>query len=836
MLSIKALFFLSGVCALVYQVVWLRMLVLVFGLSVFAVTTVLTAFMAGLALGSLAFGRLLERRGRPLRAYAWLELGVGLVALGFPELLGAVDRLYGGLALEFGWGTWVSGLLRFLICLLLLLVPTTLMGATLPALSAFAVRSDARIGREIGSLYAVNTLGAAAGCALAAFVLLERLGVQDTLRWTAAVNLAIAAAGFVLSRAEVVRAAPSTAGLPTPGRPGRTSPVARAVFWGFALSGFAALGYEVVWTRLLSTLLSSTTTQSLSLILVAYLVGLAAGGAVGAGMADRFVRLPALFGGLQLLLGLYGMASVVVLGGLPAIVRRLEALPSWGAHVGRQFVVASALILAPTFLMGLAFPLANRVHVRTPNRVGRRVGDVYAANTLSAIAGAALTGFALIPLLGTQRSLTLLGAINLAVGVGVLLLASDPSLRVRVGAIALALATAFGLLIVIPADQVPRTLAGRVPGARLLHWSEGAAGTVTVYETPGGDRMLRINGADEVPTHHGAIQIFRLLGTLPFVAVPRVEDALVVAFGGGITLAAVEAQSPTRLRCVEVVPGVVEGSRHFERYNNAVFSRIGSPRLELIVDDGRNYIARRAGRHDVIVIDATHPATADSWLLYTEDFYRLCRDRLTPQGALAQWVPMHGLSAEDFRMIARGFRAVFPHATLWITEHYAVLLATPERLTLDADRLRRSLDRGGASLDEVDLGDAVSFLGTLGLDEEALGRYVGNGPTNTDDRPWIGFADRFRGGSQSGLPAMLSVGPHRIARLPRGLVVGGDRELLARTNRRLDAGRAAFAGAVMARLGQRERALEWFGKALAIDADEPGARRALAELGRASAE
>ncbi len=827
--AIRALFFLSGLCALVYQIVWLRMLVLVFGLSVFAVTTVLTAFMAGLALGSFGFGRLIDRRGRPLRAYAFLELGVGLVALGFPEILGAVERFYVSLAPGLGSGSWVSGLVRFIICFSLLLVPTTLIGATLPALSAFAVRSESRIGREIGGLYTVNTLGAAVGCALAAFVLLERLGVQTTIRWTAVVNLAIAAASFYLARGEPTGSAiPSLADEAAP-RPA----VARAVFWGFALSGFAALGYEVVWTRLLSILLSSTTTQSLSLILVAYLVGLAAGGAAGARLVDRVTRLPALFGLLQLLLGLYGIASVVILGALPAIIERLEALPSWGAHVGRQFVVASVLILAPTFLMGLTFPIASRIHVRRCERVGRHLGDVYAVNTLGAILGAFLTGFVLIPLLGTQRSLTALGLVNLGVGVVVLLLASEPARRARLGAALLAALAAVVLWIAIPTDAVPRTLARSVPGARLLHFSEETAGTVTVYESPGGERLLKVNGAEEVPTNYGAVQIFRLLGTLPFVAVPRVDDALVIAFGGGITLASVEAQSPGRLRCVEMVPGVVQGARLLNHYNNEVASRVGTPGLELVVDDGRNWIASHTERHDVIVIDATHPATADSWVLYTEDFYRICRNRLTPEGALAQWVPMHGLSGEDFRMIVRSFRAVFPHATLWVTRQYAVMLATGTPLSIDGARLSDRLARANASLTEVDLGDPVSFLGTLGLDEFALARFAGSGPTNTDDRPWISFTDRFRGGSQSGIPAMLALEPHLVTRFPSGQLKAAD-DLPANVDRRLAAGRASFSGAIALRLGQRERARARFREALAIDPGEPGARRALTGLAEAT--
>jgi len=294
--AILALFFLSGACTLVYEIAWVRMFVLVFGTSVYAVSTVLSAFMAGLALGSALFGRVADRRGNALRLYAWLELGIGLFALAFPFILSRLDSLY---TVLYGWlqgSPAAFAAARFALSFLVLLVPATLMGATLPVLSRFAVRGLGRLGRGVGLLYALNTFGAVTGCALTAFVLLEQLGVRGSTTLAALVNIAIAAVAFLLARRvdggeADARAAGGTKSrrrpAPSANEPSAIPPLAaRAVFWGFALSGFAALGYEVAWTRLLGVVLRLTTNQSLSTILITFLFGLAVGGAIGARYAD----------------------------------------------------------------------------------------------------------------------------------------------------------------------------------------------------------------------------------------------------------------------------------------------------------------------------------------------------------------------------------------------------------------------------------------------------------------------------------------------------------------------------------------------------------------------
>ena len=817
------------------------MLVPVFGMSVFAVSTVLTVFMAGLALGSWWFGRLIDRGGRAVRVYAWLELGIGIFALAFPLILAKLDVLYTFFYRQTGGSDYAFALVRFSICFAVLLVPTTLMGGTLPVLSKFVVRRMDRAGRRIGTLYAINTFGATLGCAAAAYVLLEQFGTRGTTYVAAAGNLLVAAIAFGLGR-ERARSSESSdddgAGRAR-GAEGAASATSRAmarrVLWAFALSGFAALGYEVVWTRLLTIVLNITTIQSVSTILIAFLFGLAFGSATGSWIVDRVKALPALFGCIELALGLFGLVSVAAFSAVPGILDSMGSIPAWWGHMLRLFAVAFGVMLIPTFLMGMLFPVATRIYVTGLRNLGSGVGTIYAANTTGAIFGAFATGFVFIPLLGTQASVFLLAGLNIAIGASILLISPEPR---RVGK----LVVLGGLLLptlltaaLLPSKHLVDVLGASEPGSTLIFHDEDTGGTVTVHGFPDGLRLLKVNGAGEVPTDRASIRTFRLLGNLPMLLHADPREILVIAFGGGITLGAVELHQPDRLDCVEVVPGVFEASRHFARYNRSIFERLDQPPLEVVVDDGRNHVLRTDRRYDVIISDATHPGTADSWILYTEEFYRLCRERLEAGGMMAQWLPLHGLSAEGHRIILRTFRQVFPHATLWLTRGYSVLLATPERLHVDHEELTRRLSRDdvASSLFEVDLNDPASFLSALALDEEGFAGYSGSGKINTDDRPHVSLVDRSRAGTAAGLPALAALVPHLVQHVDPlwQFEDESDRQSVAR---RFLSRTHFFRADVALRTGDRRTAKQELQRARVVDPDERWAARMIQGLRAAS--
>lgn len=785
---VPCLFFLSGACGLVYQVVWARMLVVVFGATVLAVSTVLSAFMAGLALGSFLFGRYVDGRGagggfgRPLRVFALLEAGVGLYALVFPALAAEIGSSAALVQALGPGGGALAPILRFVITFLLLLVPTTLMGATLPVLSKFVVRRLAGAGPGVGLLYGINTLGAVAGVVLVTFVLMEALGLKGSTWVVAAANFTVAALALLLDRRLTAPAA--EAGLQPAGAPGISPPapppeaepaadpapgtglepargpgslpsqqaaepvpayLVTAVVAAFGLSGFAALGYEVAWLRLFIVSFGVNTHYEFSIILIAFLLGIS----LGSLACSRYLRaerdLPVLFGTMEVLIGLVGLCSVSLFAWWPEWSGWIQRADTWWSHRLGIFAVSFAIMLVPTLLMGALFPVVSRINTPGLGRLGRGVGDAYAVNSLGAIAGAAATGFALVPAFGTEGAFKLLGLVNVAAGLVVLgLHQRHRPLRRNKAVAAGALALSLAALVLAPKDVLRGIVEPRRPGAELVFYREGREGVVTVAAEPG-YREMRFNRGSQVPTDYGSFQVFRLLGHLPLLLHEDPREVLVVALGGGIALGAVAQHDLTRVDCVEMVPDMVAAARQeYGTFNHRVLEGLEERPIHISFDDGRNHLLASGRRYDVITGDATHPTSTDSWILYTRDFYELCRSRLKEGGIFVQWLPFHGLLVDDFRTVLRTFGSVFEHATLWRTNHYSVMVGTAGPLRVDLAELEARYDRPEVreSLEEADLGTPLDVLSCFLLDEDSFAAYVGEGPVNTDDHPHLSFASR----------------------------------------------------------------------------------------------
>ena len=335
-------------------------------------------------------------------------------------------------------------------------------------------------------------------------------------------------------------------------------------------------------------------------------------------------------------------------------------------------------------------------------------------------------------------------------------------------------------------------------------------------------------------TDFAAMQTFRMLGNLPMLLHGAAEEVVVVAFGGGVTLGAAENHAPKRLQCVEVVPAVFDAAHYFADYNNSISQRFDSERLRLIPGDGRNHLLRTTDRYDVIIADATHPTTADSWLLYTEEFYRLCQSRLRAGGIMAQWVPTHGLTVDEYRIVLRTFQSVFPHASVWLNEIYTIVLATPEPLSIDLAKLRQAqaIPAVQTSLAAYDIGDPVSLLSLLALDAQAVTRYAGRGRLNTDGHAPVGYLrDADVGKEMTGAAVLESLAPHLVRSATGWLPAGAaDRDLRAGLDKRLEARAQTVRGVAAMLTGDRRNAQLSFWRAQAIDPTEITASRLLEVL------
>jgi len=757
---VLGLFFLSGISGLLYEVAWTRMLHLLFGDTVLAVSTVLTAFMAGLALGSFWVGRRVDARPRVLGLYAALEVGIAMSAVLLPLALAALTPLYVWLHRQLGEAAGLFDLVRFALAFGLLCVPTSLMGATLPVLSRYMVRRQATLGWNVGALYALNTAGAVIGCFAAGYVLLGRVGLSRTVWIGAAMNLAVALAVWLgRRRMEAVEAPAATASGATPSvaspaggdnPAGGDDPVRRRVLLAFGLSGVAALSYEVIWTRALAFFIGNST-YAFSAMLTTFLCGLAIGSLLGARLSDRAPRPVALLGALHVAIGVYGALTIAILGhvfyGLDAWWEGFSNA-YWGMPVWLTFVKTFAVILPPTLAMGAAFPLVSRIVAGSPGSIGRGVGTAYACNTLGAIAGAWLSGFVAIPLLGLRGSLVTTSL--LSIGVGGLLLASAAVRRRRQ---ALVYAGVVAVLVAVVA-ATPRLrfadIAGE-PEKETLHYEEGVAGVVKVATDAYDRKLLSINGWSvagtgtpnpEVALVNDYPEVQKMLAHLPMLLHPAPRDALVIGFGaGGTTWSLSRHVALARIDVVEFVPGVIRAAGFFPEVNHGV---LADPRVRVAIDDGRNYLLVTPRTYDVVSVDTLDPKHAGNGNLYTREFYALSRAVLRPGGIFVQWLPYHQVDNESLKLIARTFQHVFPEATLWLNRFkgYALLVGTLGPLAVDVARLEARFRDPAVQRDlaEVHVATPWQFLEGFTMGPATLRRYTaGSARLNTYDRPSVEF-------------------------------------------------------------------------------------------------
>lgn len=744
--------FLSGVAALVYQVLWTRELGLVFGHTVAAVSTVLATFMAGLGLGSaLAAGRAdrLTPAGRPW-VFAGLELGIAACGLAFPLVREAAPPL--GLLLQRA-GDDAPALLaasRLLLSAALLLIPTLLMGATLPVLAARLAPAAARTGSAAGFLYAANAAGAVAGSLAAPLLLLPRLGVRGATAAAAVLNVA-AALVLVATRGLATGAlSPPPAGR---AKKARIQPKGEAetlgtplVFAVVALSGMAALADEVAWTRVL-VLLIGPTAYAFAFVVAAVIAGLALGSAAAAWIRAR----RPLAAGLAVVQFLAAFASLGVVHAVAALPLRVGELVRDNADrmdrlLGLELAGVFALLLAPCLCFGAAFPLAVGALAGRGEAPGRAVGRAYAWNTAGAIAGALLAGFVVLPRWGSRSTLLAAAAVHALAGV----LALVPLRGARRWMLAVGAPVLFAFAAGRAASWDRELLAGGVykygayrtgipledelRSGDLTYYREGALATVSVKRL--GSRLsLAVDGKIDA-TSAGDMLTQRLLAHVPLLLHPRPERVCVVGLGSGVTAGSALAHPVRALDAVEISPEVVEAAALFRHVNRDVLS---DPRLRVRVADARNHLLAGREQYDVVISEPSNPWMAGVSSLFTRDFFRLARGRLAPGGLFCQWTHIYNMRGEELRTIVGGFVDVFPEAALFLVNEGDVLLVGGNgvRPALDQDALPRRLAHEPVrrDLDEVGLRSPYGFASLFAMETPGLAAWARDAPRHTDDRP-----------------------------------------------------------------------------------------------------
>lgn len=747
----------TGAAGLVYEVVWNRVLALEMGNTAQSLAVLLSVFMGGLALGAWLGSRLAGASPRPLRLYGLLELGLGAYCLALPLLIDAAAPLF-GLAYRSLLGVPLAYVaVQAVILGGLLLVPTTLMGATLPVLVRHIVRRDARLAGGVGLLYALNSGGAAAGALLTGYVALPALGVSATMGVAIAINLAVGTTCVLLARGvpplALPRAATTVAEPLTGGQ--------RVLLAGFAVSGAAAMVYQVAWTRALALAIGSYS-YAFTAITAAFILGLTVGSAVLGWLGDRrgarFV-----LAALPVAVGVTAAWTVGAIADLPVLVtRRIMAAESFGARTFGEFGAVLGIVFAPTFCMGGMLPVVVRVLARSCSGAAPAVGRAYAANTVGAIAGAAACGFLLIPWLGMRASI-LLGAV-LSGAVGGLFAAQVAWPRGVAGAITASLAAlalpsiaAFAAptwersvltsgpffqarWLAAEGDGTADAIRRRMESVPILFYREDATAVVTVTrDLTDGQLRLQVGGKSEAVARN-ATQAW--LGHLSLLLRPAARSALVVGLGSGQTLAAVAAHRQLEaIDCIEISPAVVEAVRTC--LHDVHGAALEDPRVRMLVGDGRAHLEHSRRTYDVVVSQPGNPWLAGSAGLFTREAFDAMRRRLAPGGLACTWCQGASVPLASFRAVCASWAETFPYASVWgaRTGGDYLLLGSEEPLAVEYDQIGKALLRPelASEMRALGLPTVAHFMGYLVTDRAGLRRACAGTAPNLDDTMRVEF-------------------------------------------------------------------------------------------------
>jgi spermidine synthase len=753
-------FFLSGAAGLIYQVAWGKSLGLIFGHTVYAITTVLSVFMAGLAAGSAWLGRWAEAQERPITLYARIEFLIAAAgALSLVGLAGVRWLYVASYPVISNWQPLLVAL-RFFGAALVLLVPTFLMGGTLPILVAGVVRNSDELGSRVSQLYWINTLGAVTGTLLCGFVLLPGLGLQLTVEFAVALNIG---AGLVALRL-AVGSEPTVRKAKTASSDGKSYSSAdlltvkpRFLLFLFAATGFTAFAYEIAWTRLLSIVIGSST-YAFTLMLAAVLVGTVIGSAIFQRFLSRSERVSIrTLAAAQAGIGIASITSLALFRWIPDMIPGLLRVTheTFFGLVLTQLLCSSLTVLPASIVFGINFPLVI-VLLRRAGGIGAgnstMVGRAYAANTIGAIIGTLLTGFWLVPLVGSFRVIAFAAALNLLLAVTVDLLSRQrlfPALTIKV--VSLTAIITVGVsgffynpsLMSLSAVLYGNTYKGHLTVEEiaatndLIFSAEGVNDSIAVVRTDN-SVALRVNGKADASTGDARTQL--LLGHLGAAFHPAPRRVLIIGFGGGMTASAV-ARYPDveQIDCVEIEPAVLRAAPYLQTLNRDVLS---DRRMHIIFDDARNFLLTSREQYDLIISEPSNPWIAGVASLFTDEYYAAARRHLTHHGIFVQWVQAYALLANDLRMIMAGFAPHFADVTLWRGEESDLLLmGRADASALQFDRLR-SLWRNQQLKDDfesVDVHRPEGLAAYFLLDDSAVRRMAQGSSLNTDDRTLLEY-------------------------------------------------------------------------------------------------
>lgn len=742
------LFFFSGISGLIYQIVWTRMLTLVFGHTIYSVSVVLSAFMAGLGLGSYLWGTTIDKTGKPLLIYGKIELLIGVTAALLSLLFSNFSPIYVWLYQWLPDSFFLTGLLKTALAFSLVLIPTIFMGATLPIMAKYFVTEESHTGKQVGYLYAINTFGAAAGCLLAGYFLIEHLGVLQTAWLAATVNIIIG----IICVITIKKSEPETSirwDLPKPASPSLQVDRENIIWIATSfLCGFTALAYEVVWTRILVFGIGSTV-YSFSLMLANFLFGITVGGLLIVPFFKRKFDFRLLLILFQFGIGFYLIFSLYQSNWLLSSFTRPLRIESPVTEFWIDMRNASSLMLLPTILFGMSFPVLTHLVTKTSQNIGSSLGIIYGINTLGGILGSLVAGYLLLPNFGSQQTLSSLALLNLLTGILLFATSSYFAGVVRKGMAFSLFLLFFLFLIKMPDDLLKgifmRNSLGQKNPEKLIYLNEGLTTTVAVFndddEYSGTkQKSLILNGINMSANNIEARRYMTLLSYLPLLLTDNPKDVLVICFGTGLTSGAAGVYPGINsVDAVDISPGVFRSAKLFSDTN---FNAVNNPKVHKIVQDGRNHLLTTSKTYDVITAEPPPPTQAGAVNLYTKEYYELTKKSLKPGGVVSQWIPLHSQTATHIYEHFRTFLESFPYAMGWYpASEELILIGSNNPINIDFDQIKKRMQDPAIKnvMGNAEFQNPFLLLGNIWLLEKEIQQLGLNQNLISDNNPSLEF-------------------------------------------------------------------------------------------------
>lgn len=765
--AVVMLFILSGICGLIYEVAWSRYIALFIGSTAYSHMIVLATYMGGLALGALYWGKYSDRMLNPLKLYGLLEVGIGAYCLVYPFIIETAGNFFISAASTFDGASNKGVLLalKFLLSFLTLIVPTFLMGGTLPILTKFVTKNISDSGKAVAILYYINCIGAVIGTGIAGFFLIRLLGIENTVWIAALFNLLIGLFAILLSRLSNASSQVKTTGGNFENVNANSFPqqtIRIAVFTAFA-SGFIAMLYELTWIRLLSNILGSTT-YSFTIMLMAFITGIAIGSFIVSLVIKKIRNLVAFLAICQ-----YGTAVSIILmlplyERLPYFLLKLSArIPNspenFSTFLSLEFLFCFAVMLVPTIFSGMSLPVASRIASNDMRFLGKSIGGIFSINTVGSVAGALITGLVFIPFLGAKLSIELGVLLNGLVGFLIFYYAGV-ALKIKVSFAILLVMCAVGYRILLPAwndnfliSGVFRTLYTRdVPsynefkeqqndGQKILWYKEGVHANVAVRESVFGDTLqktLVINGKADASTL-ADLPTQVLLGQLPLMLYPNSGDALMIGLGSGISCGSALRHPLKSLDVVEIAAEVVECNSFFAKEN---YNFIKDARVKIFIDDAITHLKTSSKKYDYIISEPSNPWIAGIGNLYSLEFFNLCKAKLKPNGVVAQWFHTYDINNDIFKLVLTTISKALPHVSVWkISDADVIILASASPPSVDFVAMENKMKHPGIAQDlaRIKMYDVPSLLSTQVISARNNPFQYFSNEINTAKKPLLEF-------------------------------------------------------------------------------------------------